>query len=63
MSTLNQQLNDSLEEIEHYRKVKFTVAVAAVVAAIVGLLALTSLMYSSTPADVDAGRIGVQAFD
>jgi len=63
MSTLNEQLNASMEEIEHHRKVKFTLAIAATVAAIVGLLALTSLMYSSTPAEVEQGRIGAQAFD
>ena len=63
MSTLNEQLNASLEEMAQHRRLRFVLAIAALVAIIAGLLAFTSLMYSSTPADIGESRIGAQSFD
>jgi NhaP-type Na+/H+ or K+/H+ antiporter len=62
MSTLDQEVDNSLRELERQRKAKLTLAIAAVVVTAGGLFALTSLMYSSTPGQIDADRIGEEAF-
>lgn len=62
MSTLDQEIDTSLRELERRRKAKMKLVIAAIVLAGGGFFALTSLMYSSTPGEVDADRIGEEVF-
>ncbi len=62
MSRLDREVDASMHEIERRRKTKLTLVIAAMVLVAGGMLAMTSLMYSSTPGQVSQDRIGEESF-
>lgn len=63
MTTLDQELDSSLREIERRRKAKLAGAVAGLVLVVATLLGFTWLMYSSSSGTVSEDRIGEQVFE
>ncbi len=61
-TALDDEIDTSLKEIERKRRGKLTLMVAALILAGGGMLALTSLMYTSTPGNVSEDRIGAKSF-
>lgn len=61
-TALDDEIDTSLKEIERKRKAKLALTIGALILAGGGMLALTSLMYTSTPGDVSEDRIGEESF-
>jgi hypothetical protein len=62
MTTLDQQIDTSLQEILRRRKTKLTLVVVGLVVALGSMMALTALMYSPSAGDAGEDRIGAESF-